>query len=250
MAGEYYRWLARDVKPPEKRELTPAEKRRNWWEYHKWHLAAGLVCLVMLVSLICDMVRNSGNKPDYVIAYVGTTILPEDTRHALEAAFSRVGEDLNGNGKVQVEITEYLLYEESQSSVNPALQQEAAERDYNASLLLQLNVETVESMIFLLEDPVAFQANYGILTRVDGTRPDETPDSQVPLWYTWTDCPVLTGMELGTFEIPVVDGTATGDSQLAMTNICVARRGLWDDGSNDRIEGALRLWDALTEGAT
>ena len=73
MAGEYYRWLARDVKPPEKRELTPAEKRRNWWAYHKWHLAAGLVCLVMLVSLISDMVRNSNSKPDYVIAYVGTS---------------------------------------------------------------------------------------------------------------------------------------------------------------------------------
>ena len=27
MAGEYVRWLARDVKPLEKKELTPEEKR-------------------------------------------------------------------------------------------------------------------------------------------------------------------------------------------------------------------------------
>ena len=249
MAGEYYRYLARDVKPPEKRELTPAEKRRNWWAYHKWHLAAALVCLVMLVSLISDMVRNSGNKPDYVIAYVGTTILPDDTRHALEEAFAGLGEDLNGNGKIQVEVTEYQLYSEEDDSVNPALQEEQAERGYNASLLLQLNVETAESMIFLLEDPAAFQANYQILTRVDGTRPDETPDSQVPLWYTWSQCPVLTGLELGTFEIPVVGGTATGDSQLAMADICIACRGLWEDAGSDRTDGALRLWNILTEGA-
>ena len=35
MAGEYVRWLARVVKPAEKKELTPEEKRRNWWAYHK-----------------------------------------------------------------------------------------------------------------------------------------------------------------------------------------------------------------------
>ena len=36
MAGEYVRWLARNEKPREKRELSPEEKRRNWWAYHKW----------------------------------------------------------------------------------------------------------------------------------------------------------------------------------------------------------------------
>ena len=30
MAGEYFRWKYRDVKPEEKRELTKAEKRASW----------------------------------------------------------------------------------------------------------------------------------------------------------------------------------------------------------------------------
>ena len=48
MAGEYVRWLARNEKPREKRELTPEEKRRNWWDYHKWHVVLAILCAVLL----------------------------------------------------------------------------------------------------------------------------------------------------------------------------------------------------------
>ena len=99
MAGEYVRWLARDVKPLQKKELTPEEKRRNWWDYHKWHVVLALVCLVFAADLVSDVVHNARNKPDYKIAYVGSTDLPEDTARALETALAALGEDLNGNGR-------------------------------------------------------------------------------------------------------------------------------------------------------
>ena len=60
---------------------------------------------------------------------------------------------------------------------------------------------------------------------------------------------MLTALELGTFEIPGISGAVTGDCQKAMEHLSVARRGLWEDGSNDMIEGAVRLWETLTEGA-
>lgn len=239
MAGEYYRWLARDVVPEKKRELTPAEKRRNWWYYHKWHVVIALVCVVMLASVISDALYNSRNEPDYKIAFVGRSLLPEDTVDALEAAFANLGRDLNGNGKVQVEILEYQFYDEN-ADIGPLDMEASAERAYNASMLLMVNVETVESMIYLLEDPEIFAATYPVLTPVgEGGE----------LWYRWGDCPVLSGLELGTFEIPVVGGVAQGDNQLVMENICIACRGLWDDGSNEMTEGALELWAILTDGA-
>ena len=37
MASEYWKWKFKDVRPEEKRELTPEEKRKNWWHYHRWH---------------------------------------------------------------------------------------------------------------------------------------------------------------------------------------------------------------------
>ncbi len=246
MAGEYYRYLARDVKPQEKRELTPREKWQNWWHYHKWHLVIVLACVVMLTSVFSDAIRNNRNVPDYKIAFVGKTALPGDTRVALEAAFAELGEDLTGNGKVQVEILEYQLLDPD-AEVDPLNMERAAEQAYNAAMLLLVNVETVESVIYLLEDPELFQAQYPILAALDGN--DPAGDSEAPMWYSWSDCPVLTGLELGTFEIPVVGGMAVGDSQKAMETVYLARRGLWDTGTNETIEGALRLWNILTEGA-
>lgn len=248
MASEYYKWLARDVKPEETKELTREEKWRNWWYYHKWHVVIGIFCLIFMANIGYDMIHNARNKPDYKIAYVGSADLPADTVEALELAFATLGEDLNGNGKVQVELLSYTLADE-ETSGQPSMDENDAERSYNASMMLLMNIETVESMIFLLEDPEAFSANYPVLTRVDGTKVDDTSDSDVPTCYRWADCPVLASLELGTFEIPLVGEIAVGDSQKAMENIYVARRGLWDDGTNDTIEGALRLWETMTEGA-
>ena len=247
MAGEYVRWLARDVKPMEKKELTPQEKRRNWWDYHKWHVVIAIVCLILAADLAFDVVRNARNEPDYTIAYVGVTALPGDLIEAVEEAVAEHGEDLNGNGKVQVELRQYVLYDGSGS--NPALALEDTERSQASSLLLQGNIEAVESMIFLLEDPEFFRTSFPILCRTDGSLVEDTPDSDVPLYYLWEDCPQLAGLELPNFEVPVIDGMVQGDSQAALGKLGVARRGLWDDGTNDTIRGNIALFERITEGA-
>lgn len=246
MAGEYVRWLARDVKPEEKRELTPREKRRNWWDYHKWHVVIAIVCAVLLADVVYDAVRNSRSRPDYVVAYVGQTALPDPLVEVVQTGLAQLGEDLNGNGSVRVELRQFILSEGS--GTDPVLSMENTERGYASSLLLQGNIETVESMVFLLEDPELFRATFPILSRTDGSLPEDTPDSEVPLYYRWGDCPALTALELPNFEVPVIGGTVEGDSQAALSGLGVARRGLWDDGTNDSILGAIALWERMTEG--
>ena len=245
MAGEYVRWLARDVKPREKQELTPEQKRRNWWDYHKWHVLIAILCVVLIGDVIYDAVQNSRNRPDYVVAYVGQTALPDSLRERLEEGLAQLGEDLNGNGKVQVQVRQFVIAAESG---NPVFAMEDTERGYASSMLLQGNIETVESMIFLLEDPALFQATFPILCRADGTLVEDTPDSQVPLYYRWADCPALTELQMPNFEVPVISGTIEGDCQKALAELGVARRGLWDDGMNDSIRGAIALWERMTEG--
>ena len=245
MAGEYVRWLARDVKPREKQELTPEEKRRNWWDYHKWHVIIAILCVVLIGDVIYGAVQNSRNRPDYVVAYVGQTALPDSLRERLEEGLAQLGEDLNGNGKVQVQVRQFVIAAESG---NPVFAMEDTERGYASSMLLQGNIETVESMIFLLEDPALFQATFPILCRADGTLVEDTPESQVPLFYRWADCPALTGLQMPNFEVPVISGTIEGDCQKALAELGVARRGLWDDGMNDSIRGAIALWERITEG--
>ena len=219
MAGEYVRWLARNEKPREKRELTPEEKRRNWWEYHKWYVIVAVVCAVLLADLVYDMVHSRREQPDYVVAYVGQTALPEELVRAVEDGLTTLGEDLSGNGEVRVQLRQFVIPRED------------SELGYNTSLMLQSSIENAESMVFLLEDPHWFRENYPILCRADGT-PD-TPDSQVPLDYLWGNCPVLTALELPE----------------ALNSLALARRGLWGDELTDRIRGGIALWEAMTAGA-
>ena len=246
MAGEYVRWLARDVKPREKIELTPDQKRRNWWHYHKWHVVLAILCVVLIGDVIHDAVRNSRNKPDYVVAFVGQTGLPDSLARVMEEGLAQLGEDLNGNGTVRVELRQFVL---SDGNSDSAFVIQDTESSYASSLLLQGNIETVESMIFLLEDPEVFGAAFPILCRADGTLLEDTPDSDVPIYYRWGDCPLLAALELPNFEVPVVDGMVEGDSQAALANLGVARRGLWDDGTNDQIRGSIALFEKITEGA-
>lgn len=207
MAGEYVRWLARDVKPAEKKELTPEEKRRNWWAYHKWYVLIGVAGLILAANLVFDAVSNVRAAPDYTITYVGSAPLAEGVAPALEECIAELGEDLNGNGQVQVEVLEFLLREGEAATV------------FGDSLQLTLNIESGESVLYLLEDPALFAETYPILSS----------DGDVP-YYRCGDCPALASLE-------------------ELRSIALARREIWESEPGEQTLGALRLFEALTEGA-
>ena len=75
MAGEYYRWLARNEKPEEKRELTPKEKRKNWWHYNKWYVLLGILAATGLIVKHASVFRDyeivKGGMDDVFIAVTG-----------------------------------------------------------------------------------------------------------------------------------------------------------------------------------
>ena len=172
MAGEYVRWLARDVKPREKQELTPQEKRRNWWVYHRVYVLLALAAVILVGDVIYDAIQNNRNRPDYVLSYVGQTAIPEELELILEEGLAQLGEDRNGNGEVRVELRQFLM------------------TDFTSSMTLVASIENNESMVFLLEDPDWFQATYPILEQDQCLR--------------WGDCPALTALELpgiGTQEL-------------------------------------------------
>ena len=102
MASEYLKWKYRDVKPRETKELTPAEKRKNWWHYHKWHVATAVVLLGIGASLIAHALGFGQVRPDYQVAYVGEDPLPDGTAAAIESAFAALGVDLNGDGTEEI----------------------------------------------------------------------------------------------------------------------------------------------------
>ena len=66
--------------------------------------------------------------------------------------------------------------------------------------------------------------------------------------YRWTDCPVLTGLDLGTYESDAVQNNS-GSSQQLLSRYYIGIRGAWNKDSADLLEGGEKLWNALTAGA-
>ena len=236
MASEYWKWKFKDVQPEEKRELTPEEKRRNWWHYHKWHIAAGAVLIAIPCSIAWSALRQI--KPDYQIAYVGENTLPDDTVTALETELAALGEDLDGDGRVVVRLAQYASSSRAEAGAAAA-----------AEVRLMADIMERESYFFLLEDPEQFQKAYRSLCRLDGTLPAEGDYSAEGTYLAWDDCPVLADLELGGFSYPLMGGTASGSSSELLSRLYIARRGFWTEESVPHPEGCEALWEKITEGA-
>jgi len=236
VASEYLKKKYRDVKPDPPLVLTKAQKRKNWWHYHKWHIAVAAVLLLSLGSIAWNVLSRV--EPDYRIAYVGTNALPDDTAAALEAGFSALGEDLNGDGRVAVHLEQYA----SNTEADPGAAMAAQAR-------LMADIVACESYFFLLEDPEAFQREHGTLRRLDGSLPEEGDDSAGGTCLVWERSPVLAELDLGRYAYSVMGQTATGDSGQLVSGLFIARRGFWTEKTAAYSQGCDALWAKITEGA-
>ena len=227
------------------RTYTKAEKAGNWWHYNKWIVAAVVVAVIVVAAIVKDTVFRA--VPDYQIGYVGLQELPADTAAVLTASLQPFCEDLNGDGQVLIQLNQYALDldEESNDDADPYVRM-AGITKLSADL-----ASTDGSYIYILEDPESFQAYTGGLRYLDGTVPGQDPVAMdwQNMVYRWTDCPVLTGLDLGEYTgYTLVDDT-TGSSQEVMGRLYVARRGVWTDDGQEDFASDEALWQALTAGA-
>lgn len=237
MASEYLKWKFRDEKREEQRELTPEEKRKNWWHYHKWHVAIAVVLAGIGVNLVCHALGFGQTKPDYQVAYVGENALPDDTAAAIENVFAALGEDLNGDGLVTVRLNQYpTTGADSGMAVS-------------SEVTLMGDLLECESYFFLLEDPASFQMAYRSLSLLDGSLPEEGDYSADGTYLPWENCPVLAGAELGDYSYQVLGETVSGSSGELVSGLFLARRGFWTEKDAPYPEGCDALWNRLTEGA-
>jgi len=184
-------------------------------------------------------------KPDYNVAVVAPYYLPDDTVTALQEQLARYGEDLNGDGKTVVTLNVYTLdysAEDTQTESDAYLTMAGTTK-------LATDVAGGLSSVFLLYDPAGFQESTGSLRYLDGTLPEAGSDSD--WWnmvYRWTDCPVLTGLDLGEYRADTTHARG-GDSQACLADFYVGMRGAWNTGTEENLAGGEELWQALTAGA-
>ncbi len=238
MASEYLNWKFRDVEPdPLPPVLTPRQKWRNWWHYHKWHMAAGAAACLMVADIARSALGLGQIQPDYQIAYVGETALPDQTAAAVEEAFAALGGDANGDGQTVVQLHQYLLTDSMD---------ENAEYAYANQITLMGDLEDCDSYFFLLEDCETFQVDYAVLAGPDGSLsdPEETPFSP-----SWSDCPALAEQDLGTYTQTILGQEASGSNQDLLDSLQLARQGFWEDRPCDNQTACDNLWNVLTKGA-
>ena len=225
----------------EPRQYTTKEKFSNWFYYYKWWLLIALILLYIIGSMIWNKLGIGRSAPDYRFAYVGSRFLPKQCAEILERQLACLGEDVNGDGVVKVEIRQYVTGD----MTDP----ENLTYGYASEIKLMVDISEGESYFFLLEDPEAFQLNYQVLTHLDGSIPDDSDFSITDKVLCWGDCPVLSGLELGDFEAADMNQAVAGSYQEWLSSLYFGRRFFSDESSVKNREEQEELWRILTEGA-
>lgn len=193
MASEYYKWKFKDVQPDAPPPpLTRKEQVQNWFYYHKWHLVVGVVVLAIVLDIALTALLRV--KPDYILGYIAGRELSEETVEAVETALAALGEDVNGDRRVVVELRQYILPDTGDEET-------AVTFAYAADTVLVADMTAGDVYIYLMDDPTAVQRAYQILANWDGTPPADSDFSPEGKVVAWGDCPTLAALGLPQEEV-------------------------------------------------
>lgn len=220
--------------------LTGVQKWKNRWHYYKWYVICGIIVLGIACNIIIHSLGIFDKSPDFQIAYVGESELPQDTVSALEQAFAVIAEDFNADGEVIVQINQYVT-----GSTETAA--DTSYSSYASEVALIGDISNCDSYFFLMDDPDDFQKNFQLLAAFDGSCPDETDYSVTDKVIAWTDCHILSDMELGSYSINLLGQTVSGSNQELLENLFIGRRCFYTDAITDNAEECSSLWELLRD---
>ena len=221
-----------------RKNLKFSKNWRNWWYYYKWYIIGGIFLLGTTFQLIGNALGLWKKSPDYQIAYIGKTNLPSDTVSALEQAFSSISSDFNGDGKVIVQVNQYI-------SGNQNPDPDTRYYEYGSEIALIGDITDCESYFFLMDDPENFQHNFQILASSDGSCPDEMDRSITDKVIAWSDCSKLSEMKLGTYSTTILGQNLSGNNQDILSTLFIGRRCFYTESKTENIEKCSELWNSL-----
>lgn len=226
------------AQPEMSEQQKKLKKWKNWWYYHKWYVVCGIILLGIIVNVVGSLLGLWTKSPDFQIAYIGKTELPQDTIDALEQAFIPVASDFNGDGEVIVQINQYI--DDVQSS-----DVETAYYAYASEISLIGDISNCESYFFLMDDPEHFQQEFQLLASFDGSCPENMDYSIEDKVIAWSDCPILSEPDLGTYSTIISGESVSGSNQDLLSELYLGRRCFLTDNLTDHAEQCSKLWDDL-----
>ncbi len=105
-----------------KTEQTKEDRKKKWdnfWYYYKYHVLIGIFALFCIIIFAKDMLGKVSY--DYNIAFLGDYSLVEEDRIKMEEWFTKNGEDLNEDGEIHVQISDYFIPSEEEKGYDPQM---------------------------------------------------------------------------------------------------------------------------------
>lgn len=137
-------WLLRGVDPEElkatpKEELpqTPRSKWENFWYHHKLKFWLILFAVVVVTIMVVQGINK--DDPDYRVLLLTKELYSAQDLAALEALLEQYGEDLDGDGKVEIQVENCQYGPHVEQSRNSGIQQ------------VQAHLVAADRMFFMME---------------------------------------------------------------------------------------------------
>lgn len=204
-------------------DLTPAQRRDDWWRYHWLHVLCVTLAVIALVGVIWE--RAHREEYDASVALVTRYAVTPDELASLRAALEAVCPDYNGDGQVCVGINDIQIDYTSTDLDDAAIQVMETSVDK-----LNSDFYTRQSGLFLLDDPENFQDNHQAMTYLDGSLPPEN------------------AMDWENMTRPFLDWPGSGDVEtdhLQPENLWFARRIQTSEKDEQAFACEQVLWDSM-----
>lgn len=227
----------------DKKPETPKKKWENFWYYHKLHVLIAAAVVLLAAVFIAQSLQTV--KPDYTVGMITSTAYSDSVIDTLQAAMQKYGKDLNGDGRVTVQINQYTISpsdggtSSGLSGVNPEVQAAMQTK-------LVADLTTGSSIIFITDD-ASFrrqeQAGNHMFAYLDGSTPQDSADDYGNMRVALQKCPVFRGTGL---TDQAASGGGTGSLSLSLR---VYRGSAIEGKVGDYYQECKELFDKLTRGS-
>ena len=184
-------------KKAEQSGKTPRGKWQNFWYYHKWHVIIGVVAFVVVAWSVISSVTTV--KPDFTIGLLTQKTYPDSVLNALTGEMEKYGKDLNGDGKVVVQVAQFVLPGEASSAAFPSASSDMAQQQQNLEALQAYQAKWITDMsvgtsMIMISDNANFiqqEKTNRIFSYLDGTTPSSTATDYDKMRVPLEKCPKL-----------------------------------------------------------
>lgn len=173
--------------PREMPDLTPQQRRDNWWRYHWLYVLADVLAVLTAAGIAWE--RFARAEYDCGAALVTRYAVTQEELSALKTALETAAEDSNSGGRVQVSVNDIQIDYTATDLDDASIRQMTTNVDK-----LHADFYTGQSGVFILDDPENFQRNHAALRYLDGSEPTEDAVDWENMVRHWNDSPVLNGL--------------------------------------------------------